>query len=231
MTATEAAADALARPPAPAHGRKRPRSAVTSGRQQFVLGDPNSAWARRFHDLCQGHVSDLGGRPNISEAQFALVKRAAGLQVELELMEGRLSLGSSEQPHRDGRRRLPPANLLVIADNSLAMAARYQPEITDPATREKRPNPDGNETKYAFWLAESRKANEAAAAHVSAVDLDVYGRAASHLRRILETLGLERKARDVTFDGSSVEVLAPSYSPMRSRWAAEDAAATVEVPE
>jgi hypothetical protein len=29
------------------------------------------------------------------------------------------------------------------------------------------------------------------------VDLDRYGRAASHLRRLLETLGLERKPRDI----------------------------------
>ena len=31
-----------------------------------------------------------------------------------------------------------------------------------------------------------------------AVDLDAYTRAAGHLRRILETLGIERKSRDVT---------------------------------
>jgi hypothetical protein len=31
-----------------------------------------------------------------------------------------------------------------------------------------------------------------------AVDLDAYTRAASHLRRILESLGLERKARNIT---------------------------------
>jgi hypothetical protein len=30
------------------------------------------------------------------------------------------------------------------------------------------------------------------------VDLDRYGRAASHLRRILESLGLERKPRNIT---------------------------------
>jgi hypothetical protein len=30
------------------------------------------------------------------------------------------------------------------------------------------------------------------------VDIDRFGRAASHLRRILEALGLERRARDVT---------------------------------
>jgi hypothetical protein len=101
---------------------KRPRSAVTSGRQMFVQGDPNSAWARRFHDLVQGHISDLGGRSIVSEARFALCKRAAGLECELEQMEGRLSLGEE-------------------------------------------------------------------------INLDSYGRAASHLRRILETLGFERKAR------------------------------------
>ena len=127
---------------------KRPRSAVTSGRRAFIEGDPNSAWARRFHDLVLGHVSDLGGRATMSEAQFALCKRAAGLEAELEQMEGRLSLGQE-------------------------------------------------------------------------VDLDCYGRAASHLRRMLESLGLERKARDVTPDGVEIEV----FSPMRARWAEEAAAA------
>jgi hypothetical protein len=30
------------------------------------------------------------------------------------------------------------------------------------------------------------------------INLDSYGRAASHLRRLLETLGVERKPKDVT---------------------------------
>ena len=147
MSVTEAVTNVPGRQPSRA---KRPRSAVTSGRRAFIEGDPNSAWARRFHDLVLGHVSDLGGRSNLSEAQFALCKRAAGLECELEQMEGRLSLGEE-------------------------------------------------------------------------VDLDRYGRAASHLRRILEVLGLERKARDVTPDGVEIEV----FSPMRARWA-EDAAAVKE---
>jgi hypothetical protein len=103
----------------------RPRSAVTSGRTLFIGGDPNSAWARRFADLVVGHVVDAGGRDAISEAQFALCKRAAGLEAECEKMEARLSQGED-------------------------------------------------------------------------VDLDRYGRAASHLRRILESIGLERKAKDIT---------------------------------
>jgi hypothetical protein len=146
VSAVESVTDARKRTPSRA---KRARSAVTSGRKAFISGDPNSAWARRFHDLVQGHISDLGGRPIVSEARFALCKRAAGLECELEQMEGRMSLGEE-------------------------------------------------------------------------VDLDSYGRAASHLRRILETLGLERKARDVTLIDGTVE--AP-FSPMRARWQAEAEAA------
>jgi hypothetical protein len=57
------------------------------------------------------------------------------------------------------------------------------------------------------------------------VDLDSYGRASSHLRRLFETLGIERKCRDVTLDG--VEVEAP-FSPMRARWAETEAAAAAK---
>jgi hypothetical protein len=55
-----------------------------------------------------------------------------------------------------------------------------------------------------------------------AVDLDSFTRAASHLRRLFEVLGLERRARDVTMLDGTVD--AP-FSPLRARWAAEAAAA------
>jgi hypothetical protein len=104
---------------------KRPRSAVTSGRQLFIEGDPNSAWSRRFHDLVIGHVSDLGGADLLSEAQFSLIRRAAAIECELERLDARLSIGEP-------------------------------------------------------------------------IDLDSYGRCAGHLRRLFETLGVERKPRDVS---------------------------------
>jgi len=96
---------------------KRIRSAVSNGRRLFVDGDGNSAWSRRYRDLIVGHVSDLGGRDMLSEAQLSLIKRASTLELELEQAEGRLSKGEQ-------------------------------------------------------------------------IDLDCYGRAASHLRRILESLGV-----------------------------------------
>src|SRR6516165_1021110 len=107
----------------PARG-KRPRSAVTSGRKLFVAGDPNSAWSRRYHDLVVGHISDLGGRDMLSEAQLSLIRRASAIECELERLDAALSLGE-------------------------------------------------------------------------AVDLNSYGRATSHLRRLFETLGLKRQPRTV----------------------------------
>jgi hypothetical protein len=69
------------------------RSAVTNERRLFVQGDGNSAWARRYRDLIAGHVADLGGRDQLSEAQLSLIRRASALEVELELAEGKLSAG------------------------------------------------------------------------------------------------------------------------------------------
>jgi hypothetical protein len=54
------------------------------------------------------------------------------------------------------------------------------------------------------------------------IDLDLYQRMLNSLRRALETLGLERRSRDVTLIDGTVE--AP-FSPMRARWQAEAEAA------
>jgi hypothetical protein len=119
VTEVTSSANVRARPRA-----KRPRSAVTSGRNLLLKGDPNSAWSRRYHDLISGHVADMGGADMLSEAQAALIRDAAALEIELEKMRGLLSEGQK-------------------------------------------------------------------------VDLDLYGRIAGQRRRILESIGLERKARDV----------------------------------
>ena len=46
---------------------------------------------------------------------------------------------------------MPAEAFLLIAENSLAMAARYQPELTNRETGEKQPNPNYNEERYAFF--------------------------------------------------------------------------------
>jgi hypothetical protein len=110
----------------PASTPKSPRlrSRVSNGKRTFVEGDGRSPWARRWRDLIEAHVTDLGGLVALSEAQRSLIKRASTIEIELEQVEGRLSLGR-------------------------------------------------------------------------AADLAEYATAASHLRRIFETLGIDRKARDM----------------------------------
>jgi hypothetical protein len=125
---------------------KRPASAVTSGRKLFFEGaDPNSEFSRRFRDLAGHHVADLGGTGALSAAKLSLCRRAAALEVSLEVMEARMSAGEQ-------------------------------------------------------------------------VDLDRYGRAASHLRRIFECLGIERKP---TAPYLEAHVVGTPWSPMQARLRAE----------
>jgi hypothetical protein len=100
------------------------RSKVTNGTRVFAIGgDGRGAWTRRWKDLNEAHVADLGGQEGLSEAQLSLCRRCAALEVQLEQMEAKMSEG----------------------------------DVT--------------------------------------VDMDLYGRLAGHLRRILETLGIERRAK------------------------------------
>ena len=125
MSVSEAEIDPLE--PGSARPKRRPRSAITSGRQLFVGGDPNSAWSRRYYDLCSHHINDISrglGRNVLSEAQLSLIRRAASIECELERLDALLSLGE-------------------------------------------------------------------------AANLNEYGRATSHLRRLFEVLGVERKPRDL----------------------------------
>jgi hypothetical protein len=75
------------------------RSAVTNGSRVLLDGDGNSAWTRRYRDLVAGHVADLGGLDLLSEAQIALIRDAAAMEIELEEMRGRMSRG--EEPNLD----------------------------------------------------------------------------------------------------------------------------------
>jgi hypothetical protein len=120
---------------------RKQRSRVTNGRSRFVVGDGRGAWARRWVDLICEHVADLGGEAVLSSAARSLIKRAATLEIELEQIEGLLSLGKPQ-------------------------------------------------------------------------DLAAYATAASHRRRIFETLGLDRKARDISpiIDGTAQV----DWSPLRA---------------
>jgi hypothetical protein len=83
--------------------RKRPelnlsklRSAISNGSQLFPDIDHRSAWMRRLRDLIADHISDLGGQDLISSAEMILVRRAAMLTLQLEMMEQRWAQNEGE---------------------------------------------------------------------------------------------------------------------------------------
>ena len=104
MSVSEAEIDPLER--TSARPKRRPRSAVTSGRKLFVEGDSNSAWSRRYYDLCSHHINDISrglGRNVLSEAQLSLIRRAAAIECEIERLDALLSLGEAVNLNEYGR--------------------------------------------------------------------------------------------------------------------------------
>ena len=67
------------------------RAAITNGSQLLADLDHRGAWARRWRDLIAAILSDRGGEDNVSESGKVLVRRAAMLALQLELMEHRFS--------------------------------------------------------------------------------------------------------------------------------------------
>ena len=79
------------------------RSALTNGSSLFADStlDERSAWARRFRDLLALLTSDLGGTDALSEAEKALVRRAAMLILQAELLENKFAANDGEAtPHQ-----------------------------------------------------------------------------------------------------------------------------------
>ncbi|MEY9671487.1 hypothetical protein ABIE93_001421 [Bradyrhizobium elkanii] len=69
------------------------RSAITSGRKLFLKTeglDMRTSYALRFRDILRIHTDELG--PTASEAELAIVRRAATLIVQLEQMEAKFAV-------------------------------------------------------------------------------------------------------------------------------------------
>jgi hypothetical protein len=68
------------------------RAAVTNGNTLDPNIDGRSTYARRVRDVIRNHAEDLGGDRVLSQAQRALIRRAAFLQAELEKREVKFAL-------------------------------------------------------------------------------------------------------------------------------------------
>jgi hypothetical protein len=72
------------------------RSAITNGTAVLADVDHRSAVMRRLRDLIHLHESDLGGEDAISESERRLVRRAAMLTLQLEMMEAKFAVNDGE---------------------------------------------------------------------------------------------------------------------------------------
>ena len=68
------------------------KSAVTNGTRLLDEVDGRSATMRRFRDIIHAHEADLGGEAKLSEGQKAIIRRAALLQLQLEMQEQKFAL-------------------------------------------------------------------------------------------------------------------------------------------
>jgi hypothetical protein len=73
----------------PAHTR----SAVTNGRRLHVVSPGDNAWARRFADVLDQILADLGSEQHLSEGQRQLARRCATIAIVCERMEGEAAAG------------------------------------------------------------------------------------------------------------------------------------------
>ena len=73
----------------------RTRSAVTNHKDLLPGLDGRSATARRFRDLVNAFVADMGGLDHCSEIKLGLLRRLAATTVQAEMLEARMVNGEA----------------------------------------------------------------------------------------------------------------------------------------
>jgi hypothetical protein len=77
--------------------RRKPthRSSITNGTRLFApdTTDGRSIMARRFRDLVDDIATDLGGKDHLSTGQLQLIRRAAMMGVQCEILEAEAVAG------------------------------------------------------------------------------------------------------------------------------------------
>jgi hypothetical protein len=63
--------------------------------------DHRSAPMRRLKDLVQAHVADLGGSELVSEAELCLVRRAAMITLQLEMLDSKFAAANGSASECD----------------------------------------------------------------------------------------------------------------------------------
>ena len=92
----------------------RARSAVTNHKDMLPGLDGRSATARRFRDLVNAVVADMGGLDRCSEIKLGLLRRLAAATVQAELLEARMVNGE----------QIDIGQLCTLASTTVRIASR-----------------------------------------------------------------------------------------------------------
>ena len=92
----------------------RTRSAVTNHKDLLPGLDGRSATARRFRDLVNAFVADMGGLDRCSEIKLGLLRRLAAATVQAELLEARMVNGE----------QIDIGQLCTLASTTVRIASR-----------------------------------------------------------------------------------------------------------
>jgi hypothetical protein len=139
------------------HAKLR-RSRVTNGRRMVEGVDSRSREGRRFRDLQIAYADDLGGPDGLSEAQKALVRQAATLQIQAERVQASVLRG--EAVDEEQLTRLSNALARVLA----ALRAKAEPRDAAPSLADylatHYPAPASSKAEDDHLVAAARKPHE-----------------------------------------------------------------------
>jgi hypothetical protein len=110
------------------------RSAITNDPLRLRGVDGRSATARRYRDLCMEYADTLGGAAVLGPAVQAMIRQAAAITIQMELLQAKIVAGEdvdleqltrvsnvlTRMLHRLGLRKPAPARGPTLADGPLA---------------------------------------------------------------------------------------------------------------
>jgi hypothetical protein len=109
------------------------RSVLTNGKKLLPGIDQRSPWIRRCKDLIAAHLSDLGGTDNTSAAERSLIRRAAVLTTELEMLEARFAAAGQASSEDLDLYQRTAGNLRRLLE---AIGLQRRPRLLTPSVSE-----------------------------------------------------------------------------------------------
>ena len=112
------------------------KSRITNGTKLLPGVDGRSPWVRRCKDVIELHLSDL---PDASVAERSIVRRAAVLTTELEMLEAKFAAAGSATPFDLDLYQRTAGGLRRLLE-AIGLERRLR-DVTNPAPRSSQPSP------------------------------------------------------------------------------------------